>query len=50
MRARAEEALGPELDIRDFHTVLLRHGPVPMSTLDEFVDAWIAFEPTAPDA
>jgi uncharacterized protein (DUF885 family) len=50
MRARAEEALGAAFDVRDFHRVVLRHGPVPMHTLDEIVDDWIAAELTAPDA
>ncbi len=50
MRARAELALGPAFDLRDFHRVVLRHGPVPMTTLDEIVDAWIESELTVPDA
>ena len=50
MRARAEEALGAAFDVREFHRVLLRYGPVPMTTLDELVDTWIAAQQTAPDA
>jgi len=50
MRARAEDALGPAFDLREFHSVVLGHGPVPMVTLDEMVDTWIAAEQTAPDA
>jgi uncharacterized protein (DUF885 family) len=49
MRARAEHALGPTFDVRDFHRVLHRHGPVPMGTLDEIVDAWIVAQQTAPE-
>jgi len=49
MRARAEKALGPAFDIRDFHRVLHQHGPVPMRTLDEIVDAWISAQQTAPE-
>jgi len=49
MRERAEAALGPAFDVRAFHSVLLRYGPVPMSTLDEIVDTWIATELTAPE-
>jgi uncharacterized protein (DUF885 family) len=50
MRARAEDALGPAFDLRDFHSAVLRHGPVPMSTLDEIVDTWIAAQQTVPDS
>ena len=49
MRARAEAALGSAFDLRDFHAVVLRHGPVPMSTLDEIVDGWIDSQLTVPE-
>lgn len=42
LRARAEDALGDAYDIRDFHDVVLGNGPVPLSILEENVDAWIA--------
>ena len=41
-RARAEEALGNEFDIRDFHDTLLGSGSVPMPTMHRLIDEWIA--------
>jgi uncharacterized protein (DUF885 family) len=42
MRARSEQALGERFDIRDFHAVILDHGPMPLAILDRVVDGWIA--------
>lgn len=42
LRARAVEALGDAYDIRDFHEVVLRNGPVPLSVLEAQVDLYIA--------
>ncbi len=44
LRGRAEEALGDDFDVRAFHDIFLRDGPVPLAILEENVDAWIARE------
>jgi uncharacterized protein (DUF885 family) len=42
LRARAEQRLGPEFDLRAFHDAVLALGSVPLGILSEQVDAWIA--------
>lgn len=42
LRARAEEALGEDFDIRAFHDAMLEHGGVPLDFLDAHMTAWIA--------
>ncbi|HAQ34186.1 MAG TPA: DUF885 domain-containing protein, partial [Alphaproteobacteria bacterium] len=42
LRARAEEALGEDFDIRAFHDAMLENGGVPLDFLDAHMTAWIA--------
>jgi uncharacterized protein (DUF885 family) len=42
LRARAEKALGPKFDIREFHAEVLKDGAVPLSVLEGKIDRWIA--------
>jgi uncharacterized protein (DUF885 family) len=42
LRKRAERALGPRFDIRDFHEVVLGQGALPLDVLEEQVNRYIA--------
>ncbi|WP_294293622.1 DUF885 domain-containing protein [uncultured Sphingomonas sp.] len=42
LRAKAERALGPKFDIRDFHETVLRQGSLPLDVLEEQVNRYIA--------
>jgi uncharacterized protein (DUF885 family) len=41
LRRRAEQALGPRFDLREFHEVVLRNGSVPLAALEEEVAAYL---------
>jgi uncharacterized protein (DUF885 family) len=41
LRARAEERLGDRFDIKSFHDTVLGSGGLPLSVLDDLVEAWI---------
>jgi uncharacterized protein (DUF885 family) len=42
LRARAEKALGDRFDVRAFHDAVLENGTVPLTILEERIDAFIA--------
>ena len=42
IRAKAEDALGAEFDIRDFHDQVLGSGQLPMAMLEAKIDDWVA--------
>lgn len=42
LRAKARRALGDKFDLRQFHNVVLKNGSMPLSILEQVVDAYIA--------
>lgn len=42
LREKARAALGPKFVLKDYHTVVLENGAVPLTELEAIVDAWIA--------
>jgi uncharacterized protein (DUF885 family) len=44
LRESARSRLGARFDIRGFHDVLLGSGAVPMTTMAELVEGWVAVE------
>ncbi|MFO1392375.1 MAG: DUF885 domain-containing protein [Steroidobacteraceae bacterium] len=42
LREKARRELGPKFDLKDFHTVVLENGSVPLTVLERLVDEWIA--------
>ncbi|MBT3914194.1 MAG: DUF885 family protein, partial [Verrucomicrobia bacterium] len=43
-RARAAGKLGDKFDIRSFHDEIVWNGALPLSTLDQRINNWIAAE------
>jgi uncharacterized protein (DUF885 family) len=41
LRARAQKELGAKFDLREFHDVILRAGPLPLELLEKEVVGWI---------
>ena len=42
LRKKAEDALGPRFDIREFHAQVLDSGALPLAILEAKIDRWIA--------
>jgi uncharacterized protein (DUF885 family) len=42
LRQTAEEALGEQFDITEFHNIVIGNGSLPLETLDQLVEAYIA--------
>ncbi|ABM00688.1 DUF885 domain-containing protein [Shewanella amazonensis] len=41
LRAYAQKSLGDAFDIREFHTLLLKNGPLPLDVLETKVQEWV---------
>jgi uncharacterized protein (DUF885 family) len=41
LRKKAKVALGDKFDIREYHDVILKNGPVPLNVLEDFVNEYI---------
>lgn len=50
LRRRAEEALGPRFDVREFHDRVLAGGTVTLPILESRIDAWIRSKGRVPSA
>lgn len=42
LREYSKETLGEKFDVREFHDVILKDGPVPLDILDTLVKQWVA--------
>jgi uncharacterized protein (DUF885 family) len=42
LREKSKQQLGDKFDIREFHDVVLKNGPLPLSVLEKIVEQYIA--------
>ena len=42
LREKAKAALGDRFDLKAFHTAVIENGPLPLTVLEQVIDAWIA--------
>ncbi|AQS37504.1 hypothetical protein Sps_02346 [Shewanella psychrophila] len=42
LREKAKKSLGDKFDIREFHTLVLQNGPLPLDILEDQVDLWVS--------
>ena len=42
LRHKSEQVLGDQFDIKEFHNEILKRGALPLSTLELFIDEWLA--------
>jgi uncharacterized protein (DUF885 family) len=42
LRAKAEQELGANFDIRSFHDTVIGQGSLPMAVLDDVINDWIS--------
>jgi uncharacterized protein (DUF885 family) len=47
LRKKAQDALGPKFDIREFHAQVLDSGALPLAILEAKIDLWIAAKRTS---
>jgi uncharacterized protein (DUF885 family) len=50
LRKKAEDALGPKFDIKDFHAQVLMTGALPLAILEQKIDRWIAEKQGSPNS
>ena len=46
LRNEAAQALGARFDVKEFHTEILRDGPLPLDLLSAKIERWIAMQTT----
>ncbi len=48
LRTKAQQALGPRFELKEFHNTVLRAGTVPLTVLEHVVENWIVSANTLP--